>query len=90
MAIEKAFNMLKGRWRILFKRVDITLSHIPNLIIVCLSIHNLCIIHKGNFNMQWAKEVICEMEHMKEKFEGNKCVPHNGTSHPRHEMVGKS
>jgi hypothetical protein len=24
------------------------------------------------------------------KFEGNWCVPHCGTSHPRHETIGKS
>jgi len=67
MAIEKAFDMLKGRWKILFKRVDPPLSHVPNLIIVCLSLHNSCIIHKDNFNMQWVEEAICEMEHMKEE-----------------------
>ncbi len=95
MAIERAFGMLKGWWKILLKWVDMPLKHVPNLITTCLSLHNLCIIHKDNFNMQWLEEVIREMEHMKEKrerfwkFEGNKFVLHCGTSHPRHEMVRK-
>ncbi len=63
--------MLKGRWKILLKRVDTPLRHVPNLITACLSLHNLCIIHKDNFNMQWAKEVTYEMEHMTEKVFGN-------------------
>jgi hypothetical protein len=71
MVIERAFGMLKGRWRILLKRVDTPLRHVPNLITTCLSLHNYCIIHKDNFNMQWVKEAIHEMEHMKENFFGN-------------------
>ncbi len=71
MAIERAFGMLKGTWRILPKRVDTPLRHVPNLITTCLSLHNLCIIHRDNFNMQWVKEAIREMEHMKEKVFGN-------------------
>jgi len=71
MAIERAFGMLKGWWKILLKRVDMPLRHVPNLITTCLFLHNLCIIHKDNFNMQWFEEVIREMEHMKEKVFGN-------------------
>jgi len=37
MVIERVFGMLKGRWRILLKRVDTPLRHVPNLIITCLS-----------------------------------------------------
>jgi hypothetical protein len=71
MAIERAFGMLKRRWRILFKKVDTPLRHVPNLITTCLSLQNLCIIHKDNFNMQWVEKAIREMEHMKEKVFGN-------------------
>ncbi len=71
MVIERASGMLKGRWKILLKKVDTRLKHVPNLITTCLSLHNLCVIHKDNFNMQWVEKAICEMEHMKEKVFGN-------------------
>ncbi len=71
MAIERAFGMLKGWWKILLKWVDMPLKQVPNLITTHLSLHNLCIIHKDNFNMQWLEEVIREMEHMKENVFGN-------------------
>jgi len=67
MVIKRIFGMLKGRWRILLKRVDTLLRHDPNFITTCLSLHNLCIIHKENFNMQWVEEATCEVEHMKKK-----------------------
>jgi hypothetical protein len=71
MVIERAFGMLKGRWRILLKRVDTPLRYVPNLIITCLSFKNVDIIHKDNFNMQWVKKITYEMEQMKEKGFGN-------------------
>ncbi len=41
MVIERVFGMLKGRWRILLKRVDTPLRHVPNLIITCLSLKKI-------------------------------------------------
>jgi hypothetical protein len=56
MAVERAFGILKGRWRILLKRIDMPLRHIPNVITACICLHNLCIIHRDEFDIEWAKE----------------------------------
>lgn len=56
MAIERAFGILKGRWRILLKRIDMPLRHVPNVVTTCICLHNLCIIHKDKFDDEWAKE----------------------------------
>jgi hypothetical protein len=56
MAVERAFGILKGRWRIILKRVDMPLRHVPNLVTACICLHNLCIIHKDKFDLDWAKE----------------------------------
>jgi hypothetical protein len=40
MAVERAFGILKGRWRIPLKRIDLTLDNVPDVITAC----NICII----------------------------------------------
>ena len=30
MAVERAFGILKGRWKIMLKRIDMPLRHVPN------------------------------------------------------------
>lgn len=62
MAVERAFGILKGRWRILLKRIDMPLEHVPDLVTACICLHNLCIIHGDEFDMQWAKEAEKVME----------------------------
>ena len=44
MCVERAFGMLKGRWRILLKRIDIALENVSDLVSTCLMLHNICII----------------------------------------------
>ena len=56
MAVERAFGILKGRWRILLKRIDMPLRHVPNVVTTCICLHNLCIIHRDKFDDEWAKE----------------------------------
>lgn len=56
MAVERAFGILKGRWRILLKRIDMPLRNVPNVITSCICLHNLCIIHQDKFDDEWAKE----------------------------------
>ena len=56
MAVEKAFGILKGRWRILLKQIDMPLPHVPNVVTTCICLHNLCIILGDSFDMQWAKQ----------------------------------
>jgi hypothetical protein len=49
MCIERAFGMLKCRWRILLKRVDVYLKNVPELVATCLLLHNICIIFGDTF-----------------------------------------
>ena len=55
MAMERAFGMLKCRWRILLKRVHVPLRHMPDLVTACICLYNLCIIHANDFDIEWAK-----------------------------------
>ena len=32
------------------------LQDVPNLVTTCICLHNLCIIHKDKFDLDWAKE----------------------------------
>ena len=56
MAVERAFGILKGRRRILLKRLDMPLPNVLDVISACICLHNLCIIHGDGFDMQWAKK----------------------------------
>lgn len=44
MCIEQTFRMLKGRWRILLKRVDVNLRNVPDLVSTYLDLHNMSMI----------------------------------------------
>jgi hypothetical protein len=55
MAVERAFGMLKGKWRIQLKNIDMSLHSISDMITACLCLHNLCIIHADEFEINWAK-----------------------------------
>jgi hypothetical protein len=62
MAIERTFGILKGRCRILLKRINVPLCHLLNIVTVIFYLHNSCIIHGDAFNMDWAREVEMEMQ----------------------------
>ena len=49
MCIERAFGILKGRWRILLKMIDMNLKNVPELVTTCLVLHNMCIIFGDEF-----------------------------------------
>ena len=44
MCIKRTFRMLKERWRILLKRVDVNLRNVHDLVSTCLELHNMYII----------------------------------------------
>jgi hypothetical protein len=55
MAVECAFGILKGRWRMLMNRINVPLQIILDIVTTCLCLHNLCIIHGEEFDLNWAK-----------------------------------
>lgn len=40
--VEQAFGVLKGRWRILLKRLDNRFVNVPEVILTCCILHNFC------------------------------------------------
>ena len=62
MAVERAFGILKGRWHILLKRIDMPLQNVPDIVTASLCLHNLCILENDDFDMDWAKSVEEELQ----------------------------
>jgi hypothetical protein len=56
MCVEYAFEILKGRWRIIQKRVDVPLRSMANIVSTCIVLYNLCIITKDKFDSIWIEE----------------------------------
>ena len=54
--IENAFGRLKGRWRCFLKRNDIATEDIPTIITACCILHNICEVHRDEFNDAWLEE----------------------------------
>jgi len=56
MVVERAFGILKGRWRILLKRIDMPLWNVLDIVTTSLCLHNLCILENDEFSMEWTKK----------------------------------
>jgi len=60
MFVERAFGILKGRWKIIQKRADVPLRSIADIVSTCIVLHNLCIITK--FYAIWIDEAKVELK----------------------------
>ena len=47
--VERAFGVLKGRWRCLLKRLDNDLESVSSIIITCCVLHNICLQNHDNY-----------------------------------------
>ena len=56
MVVENAFGRLKGRWRVLLKRLDNRLDPVPHIIMTCATLHNICETFGDHFQAVWREE----------------------------------
>ena len=54
---EHAYGMLKGRWRILYKKTDCRLGNISSVIMTCITLHNICIHRDDPCKPRWRLDV---------------------------------
>jgi hypothetical protein len=57
VVVEHAYGRLKGRWRCLLKRLDISVSDVPGLVAACCVLHNMCEIHGDSFSEEWLEGI---------------------------------
>lgn len=57
MVVECAFGRLKARWRCLLKRNDSDIAKVPQIVIACCILHNICEEMKDPINPQWLDNV---------------------------------
>ncbi|KAI2644014.1 Protein ANTAGONIST OF LIKE HETEROCHROMATIN PROTEIN 1 [Labeo rohita] len=59
MTVERAFGLLKGRWRCLMKRCDCRIDNINTIISACCVLHNFC-----QVNGEEREEIAAEEENV--------------------------
>ena len=50
VVVEHAYGRLKGRWRCLLKRLDVSVEDVPSVIATCCVLHNICEMHGDTFD----------------------------------------
>lgn len=53
---------LKGRWRVILRRVDAPLKYIANIVETYIVLYKICIISKDMFNREWIEEAGRELQ----------------------------
>jgi hypothetical protein len=53
MSVERAFGILKCRWRIIMKRMDCPLKSVSDMVAACIVLYNICILSKDKFDQEW-------------------------------------
>ena len=77
MVVENAFGRLKGRWRRLLKRCDMTLDKVPTMIAACCILHNICEVFKDNVDEQWRVDnEDLTSQHVQDDDEAESSQPH--------------
>ena len=55
---EHSYGRLKGRWRCLLKRLDVSTDSVPGLVgAACCVLHNMCEIHGDSFDQKWMEGI---------------------------------
>lgn len=58
MTVENSFGRLKGRWRILLTRADLSLENMKCVIKACLILHNLCETEDETYYSEWTTKAV--------------------------------
>ena len=51
--VEHAYGRLKGRWRCLRNRLNVSVADVPELVGACCTLHNICQAHGESFDETW-------------------------------------
>ena len=57
VVVEHAYGRLKGRWRCLQKRLDISVCDVPKFVVACVVLHNVCEVHGEAFDEDWMESI---------------------------------
>ena len=57
IVVENAFGRLKARWRRLLKQNDMNVAYVPQVVMACCILHNICEIHGDTFVESWLSTV---------------------------------
>ena len=57
VVVEMAFGRLKVCWRRLYKKIDMHINNVPNVVLACCILHNICEIHGDEFNEEWLEDL---------------------------------
>ena len=60
VVVEMVFGRLKARWRRLNKKIDMHVGNVPNVILSCCILHNICEVHGDMFNEEWLEDLELE------------------------------
>ena len=62
IAVERAFVLFKGRWRILLNQQETDINNVQVVVIVCCTLHNYCLAHNEIKDDYIELETICDLE----------------------------
>ena len=73
IVVENAFGRLKARWRRLMKQNDMDTTRVPQVVLACCILHNICEIHGDSFINTW-------LECARDDQPSSTAIPVTGTS----------
>ena len=62
VTVERAFGVLKSRWRCLLTLLDTNLENVSDVIITCFALHNFCQINNGLYQNDEMLEYLIQEE----------------------------
>ena len=71
---ENAFGRLKARWCRLIKQNDMQVASVPNVVVACCILHNICEIHCEEFDNAWIQESAQQSQRLQQPTD----IPHQG------------